>query len=162
MTIKEAAVKYNVTVQAIYSRLKANNISVESLKEPGKSELSADGEAVLNKLYSSNEGEKPESYKSMCERLQARVYELEKNEAALLEKVNNLSSEIQALRKDKEQLAQIAQQAQELHKMAIERMLPAAPAAPTATPAAQVTPAAATGGQGLKRIFSFWKRGNSN
>ena len=161
MTIKEAAAKYNVTVQAIYSRLKANNISVESLKEPGKTELSADGEAVLNKLYSSNEGEKPESYKSMCERLQARVYELEKSETALLEKVNNLSSEIQALRKDREQLAQIAQQAQELHKMAIERMLPAAPA-PTATPAAQVTPAAATGGQGLKRIFSFWKRGNSN
>lgn len=51
MTIKEAAAKYGVSVQAVYSRLKKNSVTLESIiiKETGQ--LTADGEAVLFKLY---------------------------------------------------------------------------------------------------------------
>lgn len=51
MTIKEAAAKYGVSVQAVYSRLKKNGVTLESIiiKETGQ--LTADGEAVLFKLY---------------------------------------------------------------------------------------------------------------
>lgn len=51
MTIKEAAAKYGISQQAIYQRLKKNNIAVESLKDQENGGLTPDAIGILENLF---------------------------------------------------------------------------------------------------------------
>lgn len=124
MTIKQAAEKYGISVQAIYSRLKKNDIKLETLKDAGTGELTADAMAVLDKLFDKENREKRENFNSTIERLQGEVNRLDKENAGLVEKIKQLETVNAELKQERERLLTIAQQAQELHKAALDRLLP--------------------------------------
>lgn len=124
MTIKEAAERYDITVQAIYSRLKKNGIRLEKLKNPDTGDLTEDAEAIFERLFNKDGRAKRESFKLTSERLQADVYRLESENSALVEKLKQLEAENTALRAEKERLFKLAEQAQELQRATLERLLP--------------------------------------
>jgi len=124
MTIKQAAEKYGISVQAIYSRLKKNDIKLETLKDADTGELTADAMAVFDKLFDKENREKRENFNSTIERLQGEVNRLDKENAGLVEKIKQLENANAELKQERERLLTIAQQAQELHKAALERLLP--------------------------------------
>lgn len=124
MTIKQAAEKYGISVQAIYSRLKKNDIKLETLKDADTGELTADAMAVLDKLFDKENREKRENFNSTIERLQGEVNRLDKENAGLVEKIKQLETVNAELKQERERLLTIAQQAQELHKAALDRLLP--------------------------------------
>ena len=123
MTIKQAAEKYGISVQAIYSRLKKNGIKLETLKDADTGELTADAEIVLDKLFKDKQ-QKHSSFNSTIERLQEDVKRLNVENVELVEKLKRLENENAELKQERERLLRIAQQAQELHKAALERLLP--------------------------------------
>ena len=124
MTIKQAAEKYGISVQAIYSRLKKNGIKLETLKDADTGELTDDAMAVLDKLFDKENREKRENFNSTIERLQGDLNRLDKENANLIEKIKTLEAANAELKAERERLLTIAQQAQELHKAALERLLP--------------------------------------
>ena len=124
MTIKQAAEKYGISVQAIYSRLKKNGISLETLKDADTGELTDDAMVVLDKLFDKENREKRESFNSTIERLQGEVNRLNNENVELVEKLKLAEKENTELKEERERILTIAQQAQELHKAALERLLP--------------------------------------
>ena len=124
MTIKGAAEKYGITVQAVYSRLKKEGIALETLKDAGTGELTADAEAVFDKLFDKENREKRSNFNSTIERLQGDVNRLERDNAALVEKLKQVEAANAELKEERERLLRLAEQAQELHKAALERLLP--------------------------------------
>lgn len=124
MTIKQAAEKYGISVQAIYSRLKKNGIGLESLKDAETGELTNDAMVVFDKLFDKENRDKRESFNSTIERLQGDLNRLDKENANLIEKIKTLEAANAELKAERERLLTIAQQAQELHKAALERLLP--------------------------------------
>ena len=123
MTIKQAAERYNITVQAVYSRLKKEGIALETLKDADTGELTADAEVVLDKLFKDKQ-QKHSSFNSTIERLQEDVKRLNVENVELVEKLKRLENENAELKQERERLLTITQQAQELHKAALERLLP--------------------------------------
>lgn len=123
MTIKQAAEGYNISVQAIYSRLKKEGIALETLKDADTGELTADAEVVLDKLFKDKQ-QKHSSLNSTIERLQGDIKRLNVENVELVEKLKRLENENAELKQERERLLTIAQQAQELHKAALERLLP--------------------------------------
>ena len=124
MTIKDAAKKYDITVQAIYSRLKKEGIALETLKDADTGELSADAEAVFDKLFDKDRQRKHENFNSTIQHLQAEIKRLNEENASLVEKLKLVENENADLKQERERLLTIAQQAQELHKAALDRLLP--------------------------------------
>ena len=124
MTIKDAAKKYGISVQAIYSRLKKEDIALETLKDADTGELTADAEVVFDKLFDKDRQRKHESFNSTIERLESEVKRLNKENAALIESLRAVEKQNEELKQERERLLTIAQQAQELHKAALERLLP--------------------------------------
>ena len=123
MTIKQAAEKYGISVQAVYSRLKKEGIALETLKDADTGALTADAEIVLDKLFEKDR-QKHSSFNSTIERLESEVKRLNKENAALIESLRAVEKQNEELKEERERLLTIAQQAQELHKAALERLLP--------------------------------------
>lgn len=69
MTIREAAEKYQVSKQAIYQRLKANKINLDTLKDKETGELTAEAEAIIDNLF----GENSKDFKSRQAALSAEL-----------------------------------------------------------------------------------------
>lgn len=151
MTIKQAAEGYNISVQAIYSRLKKEGIALETLKDADTGELTADAEVVLDKLFKDKQ-QKHSSLNSTIERLQGEIKRLNVENVELVEKLKRLENENAELKQERERLLTIAQQAQELHKAALERLLPP-PVDNTATEGQSVTGAQAKRGGLFARLF---------
>lgn len=124
MTIKDAAKKYGISVQAIYSRLKKEGIALETLKDADTGELSVDAEVVFDKLFDKDRQRKHESFNSTIQRLQVEIQRLNEENASLVEKLKLVENENADLKQERERLLTIAQQAQELHKAALDRLLP--------------------------------------
>ena len=93
MTIKDAAKKYDITVQAIYSRLKKEGIALETLKDADTGELSADAEAVFIKLFDKDRQRKHENFNSTIQHLQAEIKRLNEENASLVEKLKLVENE---------------------------------------------------------------------
>ena len=53
MTIKQKAEELGVSPQAVYQRLKRNNVDVSSLTDKETKELTGEGEIIISKLFSS-------------------------------------------------------------------------------------------------------------
>lgn len=51
MKIKDAAEKYGISSQAIYQRLKRQNIPIDSIKDPESGELTPDALGMLENLF---------------------------------------------------------------------------------------------------------------
>lgn len=152
MTIKQAAEKYGISVQAIYSRLKKEGIALETLKDADTRELSADAELVFDKLFDKERQQKHESFNSTIQRLNSEIQRLNEENVGLVEKLKRLENENADLKQERERLLTIAQQAQELHKAALERLLPP-PTDNTAAEGQSATGAQAKRGGLFARLF---------
>lgn len=126
MTIKKLAEELKVSPQAIYQRLKANNVDVRKLTDSKTRELTADGEYSIRKLFSREDGEQKPTKQSIIEEYVKQIETLKADNAVLTEKLKASEEKASQLQVDKDNLTKALIQAQDLHRTALERMLPAA------------------------------------
>lgn len=126
MTIKKLAEELKVSPQAIYQRLKANNVDVRKLTDSKTRELTADGEYSIRKLFSREDGEQKPTKQSIIEEYVKQIETLKAENAVLNEKLKAAEEKASQLQIDKDNLTKALIQAQDLHQKALERMLPAA------------------------------------
>ena len=124
MTIKQMATKLGVSPQAIYQKLKKNNIEVYSLTDKKTKDLTGEGEFIITKLFSSDPAEIKPSKQSVIDGLQEQVQTLRTENAVLVERVKALEEQVSTLKADKESLSAALEKAQDLH----QRTLAALPA----------------------------------
>ena len=80
MTIKEFSKELGISAHAVYQRIKAAGIQLDSLKEPGSQELSEDGRKQLAQLFTKQQSTNDDLIKSLQtenEFLKQRCKELE-------------------------------------------------------------------------------------
>ena len=99
MTIKDIAAAAGLSHQAIYKRLKARGVKLESIKIKGTGELTAEGEALMREIFNlkdqqeeaappppaAEEKAAPAEVESEVEKLRNQVETLEQREKALTE-----------------------------------------------------------------------------
>ena len=73
MTIKQMATKLGVSPQAIYQKLKKNNIEVYSLTDKKTKDLTGEGEVIITKLFSSDPAEIKPSKQTVIDGLQEQL-----------------------------------------------------------------------------------------
>lgn len=126
MTIKQKAESLGVSPQAVYQRLKKNGITVYKLTDQKTKELTADGELVIDKLFSQPAEEIKPTKQAVVESLEQQLTTLRAELAALNERAVNQEEEIRQLKEDKENLTKALDKAQDLHQQTLNRLLPAA------------------------------------
>lgn len=126
MTIKQAANLYGITPQAIYQRLKKEDINIDKLKSKENGELTPDAELVFSKLFTRHEGQKVESFKSIMEAQKVEIESLQKERQELLLQLKRLENENAELKNDKTNWSRALEAAQALHHDTLIRLLPAA------------------------------------
>lgn len=103
MTIKELAKELGISTQAIYQRIKAAGIQLDSLKEPGSQELSEDGRKQLAQLFTKQQSTNDDLQKTLQtenEFLKQRCKELEADRdrwQQAAEQAQQLAAQAQAL-----------------------------------------------------------------
>lgn len=112
MTIKQYAEEMGVSPQSVYQRLKKNKIRVESMTEKGTGELTGEGRAVLDKLYSPENRPTKSSKDEQLEVLNNQVSTIRQENAVLIEKVKRLEAEVSALKEDKDYLSKALEREQ--------------------------------------------------
>lgn len=122
MTIKDAAVKYHVSQQAIYKRLKSNGIAIETLKDKTTGQLTADAEIVLDKLFGADALEKRESINQQYIQFKEANEGLHKLIESMTAQIEGLQEQVAELKKDKETLANALEQAQSVQLALMNRL----------------------------------------
>ena len=125
MTIKQMATKLGVSPQAIYQKLKKNNIEVYSLTDKKTKDLTGEGEVIITKLFSSDPAEIKPSKQTVIDGLQEQLQTLRTENAVLVERVKALEEQVSTLTTDKETLYKALDNAQQLHQKSLA-FLPAA------------------------------------
>ncbi len=103
MTIKEFSKELGISTQAVYQRIKAAGIQLDSLKEPGSQELSEDGRKQLAQLFTKQQSTNDDLIKSLQtenEFLKQRCKELEADRdrwQQATEQAQQLAAQAQAL-----------------------------------------------------------------
>lgn len=103
MTIKEFSKELGISTQAVYQRIKAAGIQLDSLKEPGSQELSEDGRKQLAQLFTKQQSINDDLIKSLQtenEFLKQRCKELEADRdrwQQATEQAQQLAAQAQAL-----------------------------------------------------------------
>lgn len=111
MTIKEAALAYGVSKQAIYQRLKRTGKPLDSIRHPETGVLTEEGEAVLRSIYDQG-----------TNNLALQVESLKKEIEALAGQVNTLTELNKQLTSERDYLRRSLDQAQQLQAMAFARL----------------------------------------
>lgn len=103
MTIKEFSKELGISTQAIYQRIKAAGIQLDSLKTPGSHELSDEGRKQLAQLFTKQQptnGDLQKSLQAENELLKQRCKELEADRDRwqhVAEQAQQLAAQAQAL-----------------------------------------------------------------
>lgn len=103
MTIKEFSKGLGISTQAIYQRIKAAGIQLDSLKTPGSNELSDEGRKQLAQLFTKQQptnGDLQKSLQAENELLKQRCKELEADRDRwqhVAEQAQQLAAQAQAL-----------------------------------------------------------------
>lgn len=103
MTIKEFSKELGISTQAVYQRIKAAGIPLDSLKEPGSQELSESGRKQLAQLFTKQQSTNDDLIKSLQtenEFLKQRCKELEADRdrwQQAAEQAQQLAAQAQAL-----------------------------------------------------------------
>lgn len=103
MTIKEFSKELGISTQAVYQRIKAAGIPLDSLKEPGSQELSEDGRKQLAQLFTKQQptnGDLQKTLRAENELLKQRCKELEADRDRwqhVAEQAQQLAAQAQAL-----------------------------------------------------------------
>lgn len=98
MNITEAAERYGVSVQALYAKMKKRGISPASIKIEGTDQISADGEAVLEKLYGGTVKQQRQNQSERIRQLENANAVLEKDNAVLKAQLEGVTRELEAAR----------------------------------------------------------------
>ena len=125
MTIKDLAEELKISPQAVYQRLKRNNVDVKKLTDIKTKELTADGEYAIRQLFSQDAVDFKPTKQALVEEYSKQVETLNIDKAKLEERVKALEAEVSSLQTDKDNLTKALLQAQELHQKTVERLLPA-------------------------------------
>ena len=98
MNITQAAERYGVSVQAMYAKLKKRGISPASIRIEGSDQISADGEAVLEKLYGEAVKQRRQNQGERIRELENANAALEKDNAVLKAKLEGVTRELETIR----------------------------------------------------------------
>lgn len=93
MTIKEAAAKYGVSPQAVYKRLNQTGVKLSTIQKPDSSELTTDGEAVIDLLFNQPKPAVHNQLRDEVTRLTTELASLQTENEALRDKVRALEAD---------------------------------------------------------------------
>ena len=108
MTIKEVAQRTGLTHQAIYKRLKAHGVKLETLKDKATGHFTPEGEAVIMELFAIDAPEKP----------------AEKADSTEVEKLRN---QVATVESERDYLRGALEREQQLQAMTLTKLPPALP-----------------------------------
>jgi predicted nucleic acid-binding Zn-ribbon protein len=130
MTIKDIAQRMGVTPQAIYKRLKAQNIVLDDLKDSKTGHFTAEGEARIQELFAqASPAAAPDS--AEVEVLTTRVEELTTEVERLTTKVAELTTKVESLESERDFLRSTLEREQQLHGITLTKLPQALPPAQT-------------------------------
>jgi len=126
MTIKEVAQRTGLTHQAIYKRLKAHGVTLESIKDKATGQLTPEGEAVIMELFAvAADAEKPDKKADATE-----VEKLSTQVAELTTEVEKLRNQVETLENERDFLRLTLEREQQLHGLTISKLPTPPPALP--------------------------------
>ena len=117
MTIKDAAEKYGISKQAIYQRLKRNNIQIDSLTDPETGNLTPDAEAIMENLFGEGSQQFNKRKLTLTEELKAAQAEIQHQQAI----VDLLTAKLEAAERERDLLRETLDQ----ERAMFQRFLPA-------------------------------------
>lgn len=120
MTINEVAQRFGVSHQAVYKRIKANGLKLETLKDKKTGQLTPEGEAAVLDLFPQNEAPPPVA--TEVERLTTEVEKLRNQVESLDNQLKIITEERDFLRTTLEHSQQL--QAATLAKLPTPQLLP--------------------------------------
>lgn len=122
MTIKEVAQRTGLTHQAIYKRLKAHDLKLETLKDKATGQFTPEGEAVIIELFDLSAPEKPtgNTDATVVEKLTTKV-------AELTTEVEKLRNQVAALEGERDFLRGALEREQQLHAIVLTKLPTALP-----------------------------------
>lgn len=112
MTIKQYAEQLGISPQAVYQRLKKNNVKIESLTEKGTGELTGEGTIILNKLFDPENRQTKPAKDERIEALEQQIAELRAELSSKTERVKSLEEQAASLKEDKDYFKQALDKAQ--------------------------------------------------
>lgn len=130
MTLKEYAAEKGVSVQAVYKRLKAAGLKVESLKNKETGHLTAFGLNRLNQIFST-EFSTDLTPQPEAERFKPEVEKLKIEVERLKAQVEKAKAEAEALRSERDYLRGALENAQKLQAATLSKVPTPPPALPT-------------------------------
>ena len=122
MTIKEVAQRTGLTHQAIYKRLKAHGVKLETLKDKATGQFTPEGERVIMELFTIDAPEKPAEKADSTE-----VEKLRNQVAELTTEVEKLRNQVATIESERDFLRGALEREQQLHAMALTKLPPALP-----------------------------------
>lgn len=122
MTIREVAQLTGLSHQAIYKRLKAHGVKLETLKDKATGQFTPEGEAAILELFNLDKPVEKEVATDV-EKLRNRITELE-NE------VEKLRNQVATLEDERNFLRQTVEREQQLQGMALSKLPTPPPALP--------------------------------
>lgn len=126
MTIKEVAQRSGLSHQAIYKKLKARGVSLESIKDKATGQFTPEGEALILELFPVESGTETHDATEVA-RLTTRVEELTTEVEKLRNQVALLENERTGLINERDFLRQTLEREQQLHGIALSKLPPALP-----------------------------------
>ena len=106
MTIKDIAAAAGLSHQAIYKRLKARGVKLESIKIKGTGELTEEGEALIKELFSIKDQQEEAAPPPPAAEEKAAPAEVESEVEKLRNQVAGLNLEVEKLRNQVENMEQ--------------------------------------------------------
>lgn len=136
MTIKEVAQLTGLSHQAIYKRLKAHGVKLETLKDKATGQLTSEGEAAILVLFNISDNgptadEKPEE-KTQPDPQKNEVAELRNQVEKLQSEVAQLRNQVASLESERDYLRLSLEREQQLHGLTISKLPTPPPALPPA------------------------------
>lgn len=135
MTIKDIAAAAGLSHQAIYKRLKARGVKLESIKIKGTGELTEEGEALLREIFSlkdqqeeaappppAAEKEAPAEVESEVEKLRNQVEKLRAEVEKLRNQVATLEDKEKALTDERDFLRLSLERSQQLQAITAQKI----------------------------------------
>ena len=164
MTIKEFAKSHGVTVQAVYSRIKAEGINLQDIKRENSPELTEAGLDALSAMFNSGAGEASRTIAVLKASLKETLKQLENQSTEL----DNIKADAEALKGELDEqkrltehwktVAELAQEQADKWSAALkEAQLTAQQAQMLHLAAYKALPAAASDNPGGRKL-SLWER----
>ena len=119
MTVKEVAQQTGLTNAAIYKRLKAKGIKLDTVKDKQTGQFTPDGERLIIELFRLDKPKSPpqKAVDNQVEKLTTRV-------AELTTEVEKLTTKVEMLTSERDNLRATLEREQQLHAMTLTKLLP--------------------------------------